>query len=141
MVERIKKINDRLLMAMDRLNESDEVVKKIEAQLTNVNGKEADSLRKATKSIKEAMKALREYMSGKPKEKQGYYGGFASDVTPLSQLNIAYRYTLGKATAPGEQEEKLLQLADKMSAEAIEKFVACTRMNNKKRPFRNLRNP
>ncbi|MFN5641608.1 MAG: WD40/YVTN/BNR-like repeat-containing protein [Sphingobacteriales bacterium] len=121
MVERIKKINDRLLMAMDRLNESDEVVKKIEAQLTNVNGKEADSLRKATKSIKEAMKALREYMSGKPKEKQGYYGGFASDVTPLSQLNIAYRYTLGKATAPGEQEEKLLQLADKMSAEAIEK--------------------
>lgn len=119
MMQKIRTVNDALAKALDQLNEADEVVKKIDAQLKDLRGKSIDSLRNATRSIKGTIKSLRENIIGKPKEKQGYYGGFAADVTPLSQLNLAYRYTLGRATAPGEQEEKLLQLARQMADESL----------------------
>lgn len=136
MMQKIKKVNDRLIVALDRLNEADEVIKKIEAQLTNVNGKEVDSLRKATKQVKENIKNLRESIVGKPKEKQGYYGGFAADVTALSQLNITMRYALGKSTIPGAQEDRLLQQADQMTNEAVNEVNEF--FNNKWKAYRNL---
>ena len=119
MMEKIRKVNDVLAKALDQLNEADEVVKKIENQLKDVKDTSSDSLRSSTRRIKETLKAIRENIVGKPKEKQGYYGGFAADVTPLSQLNLAYRYTLGRAAAPGVQEEKLLELAREMATESI----------------------
>jgi hypothetical protein len=121
MVERLRKTNDKLVESVDRLAEADDVLKKMETQLAGLTGKEADSVRKATKSTKDSVKALREMLTGKPKEKQGYYGGFAADITPVSQLSLAYRYVAFKNTAPGAQEEMMLNNAEKMTNEAVNK--------------------
>jgi len=127
MVEKLKKTNDKLVTSVDRLAEADELLRKMETQLGGLSGKEADSLRKATRVMKDSVKALREMLTGRAREKQGYYGGFAADVTPVSQLSLAYRYIAFRHTAPGPQEDMLLANAEKMANEAaamVNRFFA-----------------
>jgi hypothetical protein len=122
MIDRLRISNDKLVTGVDRLNEADEVVKKMETQLKDVTGKPADSLRKLTKAMKDSIKTIRETITGKPREKQGYYGGFANEPTSANQLGLAYRYIAGKPTAPGDQEEMLLRNAEGMVKESLNRI-------------------
>jgi photosystem II stability/assembly factor-like uncharacterized protein len=122
MIDRLRMSNDKLVLGVDRLNEADEVVKKMETQLKDLAGKPADSLRKLTKAMKDSIKTIRETITGKPREKQGYYGGFANEPTSANQLGLAYRYISGKTIAPGEQEEMLLRNAEGMVRESLNRI-------------------
>jgi photosystem II stability/assembly factor-like uncharacterized protein len=122
MVDRLRKTNDKLVMGIDRLNEADEVIRKMETQLKDVPGKPADSLRKLTRVMKDSIKVIRESITGKPREKQGYYGGFANEPTSSNQLGLAYRYITGKSIAPGPQEEMLLKNAEDMAGESLKRI-------------------
>lgn len=135
MVDRLRKSNDNLVAGVDRLNEADEVIRKMETQLKDVPGKPADSLRKLTRVMKDSVKLIRETITGKPRDKQGYYGGFANEPTSANQLGLAYRYIAGKSIAPGPQEEMLLKNAEYMVNESL------NRINNFfAGPWKNYRN-
>jgi hypothetical protein len=122
MVDRLRKSNDRLVAGVDRLNEADEVIRKMETQLKDVSGKPADSLRKLTRIVKDSVKLIRESITGKPRDKQGYYGGFANEPTSANQLSLALRYISGKSIAPGLQEEMLLKNAESMVTESVNRI-------------------
>ena len=105
---------------MDRLTESDEVCTKIMAQLKDLDGKDADSLRKSTKAMQDSIKAIRETISGKPSDKQGINRD--SGPTVLRAIQIASQYIGSKNVAPGAQEEKLVMNAEEKISETIKRI-------------------
>lgn len=109
----------KLTSLVDRLTEADEIVKKVEANLKDMDQKQADTLRKLGKAVQDGLKAIREQLNGKPQEKQGY--GNVPQVTVNSVLGEARSYVLGKRIAPGAQEDRLMKDAEDMVSAVISK--------------------
>ena len=109
---------------MDRLTECDEILTKVNANLKDANGKDADTLTKATKKITEEIKKIREMINGKTSERQGY--GQVPQTTVLSVYRTAQQAIRGKTIAPGVQEERLVFEAEhkvKQSLKVMNQFI------------------
>ena len=120
MVERLRTTSARLTEGMDRLTEFEEVLTKMQSQLRGLEGKELDSLRKTTTKVQDSIKAIRDFISGARSDRQGITR--TGDITVMSTLQLAQGYIMNKSVAPGQQEEALMQNADKMIAEAIKRI-------------------
>ncbi|GAA4342318.1 WD40/YVTN/BNR-like repeat-containing protein [Flaviaesturariibacter amylovorans] len=122
LMEELRKTTDRLTEAMDRLAESEEALGKISSSLRGLEGKETDSLRKATTRMQDSIKVLREYIGGKKNEKQGLSRD--NDMTVLAGIQLAQGYIMSKSAAPGEQEHALVANAGKLIDAAVERVNA-----------------
>ncbi len=120
MYERLQKSGNKLTEGMDRLTEADEVCAKITAQLKDLDGKEADSLRKSTKAIQDSIKAIREFISGKVADKQGINRDQGNTV--IRAIQLAAQYIGSKNVSPGAQEEKLVLNAETAIGKALQKI-------------------
>ena len=120
MFDRLQKSSDKLTLGMDRLTEAEDLTKKMEAQLKEVEGKPADSLRKATMAMQDSIKNIRESISGKKFERQGY--GQVPQVTVINQLQTARSYIGAKTLTPGPQEEFLVKRAEEMTDGAVSRI-------------------
>lgn len=112
--------SERLIEGMERLTEAETVANKIQAQLKDVEGKEADSLRKTSKAVLDSIKVIREYISGKPQTRQGY--GNVPQITVLNQFSTARSALTSKAVMPGKQEQVLVDRAEAMMNAAVGKI-------------------
>jgi hypothetical protein len=122
MLKRLDKSTARLTEVTDRLTEADETIAKIESQLKNIEGKEADSLRKAGKAMTDSVKNIRNFIFGKPQEKQGY--GTVYQLTVNDKLQTARGEVLGKNKIPDAQELNQITIAETLIAQAVEKANA-----------------
>lgn len=120
MYGRIRKSANKLTEAMDRLTESEEVCTKMMAQLKDLEGKDADSLRKSTKAMQDSIKAIREFISGKPSDKQGINRD--AGPTVMRSMQVAMQYIGSKNVAPGAQEEKLVIIAEEKIDHTIKRI-------------------
>ena len=93
---------------------------KITAQLKDLEGKDVDSLRKTTKVMQDSLKAIREFISGKPSEKQGINRD--PGTTVMRTYQVAAQYIGSKNVAPGVQEEKMVENAEKMIGQAMQRI-------------------
>ncbi len=109
----------KLVDLTDRLTEAEEIVKKVEADLPDMEKKQADTLRKSGKAMLDSIKVIREMLNGKPQEKQGY--GNVPQVTVNSVMGEARSYILSKKIAPGAQEERLMVDAETMVSAVLKK--------------------
>ena len=110
MIERVDKSSLKITDLVDRLNEADEIVKKVEATYSNMDKKAADTLKKVAKQVTDEIKAIREILNGKTQDKQGY--GQVPQVTVSGTLQEARGNILGKNVAPSAQEERLVTEAE-----------------------------
>lgn len=117
MLDRLRRSADKLLMITDRLTEWEETVSKVKT--TTGDGKEYEALRKSTAAISDSIKAIREMVAGKTTEKQGL--SRPQGTTPLTALRQAQIYITGKSVAPGPQEEGLVQNAETLIAQVLER--------------------
>ncbi len=120
MYDRIRKSANKLTDAMDRLTESDEVCTKMMAQLKDLTGKEADTLRKSTKAMQDSVKAIRETITGKVSDKQGINRD--AGPTVMRSMQVAMQYIGSKNVAPGAQEEQLIINAENKINETIKRI-------------------
>jgi len=118
-IPRFEKSSARLTEITDRFTEAEEIITKIEAQLKNVEGKEADSLRKAGKEMTDSIKSIRNFIFGKAQEKQGY--GSVPQITVNGKLNEARQEVQGKNKIPDQQEIRMIENAEGMVNEAVQK--------------------
>ncbi len=107
----------KLVNLVERLNEAEEIIKKVEAAMLNMDKKDADTLRKTGKQMTESIKAIREQLNGKAQEKQGY--GNIPQVTVNSTVGEARMYIMSKPLAPGAQEDRLIAYAEAAVAEVL----------------------
>ncbi len=117
MIDGLRKNAAKLTEAIDRLTESEEALTKMQTQLRGMEGKEIDSLRKATTAVQDSIKAIRGYISGMPSDKQGITR--SSEITVMNTMQTAQQYILAKSVAPGKQEESLVGNAEKMINTAL----------------------
>ena len=118
-IQRLNKSNDKLVEITDRLTEADETISKVDAALKNVETPEADSLRKRGKVMTDSIKSIRNFIFGKPQEKQGY--GTPYQVTAMHNLANARGEITGKDKIPDAQEFGLINIAESLVAEALQK--------------------
>lgn len=121
MYERLRTSADKLTEGMDRLTEAEEVCTKLQAQLKGLDGKETDSLRKATTKMQDEIKTIREFINGKTSDKQGISRN-PFEITAITQLQSAQQYIGSKMVIPGQQEETMVMNAEKAISEAIQKI-------------------
>lgn len=107
----------KLVDLNDRITEAEEIIKKVEADLTDMDKKAADTLRKVSKQMTDSIKAIKEQLNGKAQDKQGY--GNIPQVTVNSLLGDARMYILSKPVAPGAQEERLMADAETAVANVL----------------------
>lgn len=119
MLKRIEKSTIRLTEITDRLTEAEETIAKIDAQLKNVEGKEADSLRRTGRAMTDSIKNIRNFIFGKPQEKQGY--GSPYQITVNGKLGDARQEVSGKTKIPDAQEIRLTEEAESLVTEAVQK--------------------
>ncbi len=117
---RLRKVGDKLTQGLDQLTDAEEIAKKYEAQLKDIELPIADSMRKQSKKILEQIKDIREFVNGKKIERQGY--GQIPQETVMTAFGEALNTISGKNTAPTNQEELLVQKAEGKIAEAIVKI-------------------
>ena len=122
MMSRLDKSTVRLTEITDRLSDAEETISKIEAQLKNEEGKEADSLRKVGKAITDSIKSIRNFIFGKPQEKQGYGSPF--QITVSNVLGDARGEVQQKTKIPDQQEMRMANEAEGLVNEAVEKTNA-----------------
>ena len=111
---------DKLTLGMDNLTDAEDIIKKYEAQYKDVEGKEPDTIRSQNKKLLADIKTIREYISGKKIERQGY--GQLPEETVLAALQEATYGILGKEAMPNEQDQLLVNKANKNMELAIEKI-------------------
>lgn len=111
---------DKLTQGYDMLADAEEIAKKYEAQYKDVEGKEADSIRKASKKIKEDIVKIRDFVEGKKIERQGY--GQIPIETVLSSYREARSAIFGKNVVPGTQEKALVAQSVSKIKEAVSKI-------------------
>ena len=121
--DRLRQSVDKLTEGMDRLTEADEVCGKMHNELTGLEGKEVDSVRKMTTRMQDSIKAIREFITGKSSDRQGLARS-PFDVTVLSQVREAQQSIGSKMVAPGVQEETMVANAEKAVADALQKINA-----------------
>lgn len=119
---RLRKSVDKLVEGMDRLTEAEEVARKVDAQYKDMEGKDADSLRKVSRKMQDEIKGIREFISGKPQTRQGY--GQVPQITVMNQLQQANGIITAKPIVPGETEQRLVKQAEGLIDEAVQKINA-----------------
>ena len=122
MINRLDKSTMRLTEITDHLTDAEETIAKIEAQLKNEEGKEADSLRKAGKVMTDSIKNIRNFIFGKPQEKQGYGSPF--QITVNGSLGDARQEVMSKTKIPDQQEMRMATEAEGLVNEAVKKTNA-----------------
>ena len=118
-IKRIEKNTAKLVEVTDRLNDADETIAKVEAALKNIEGKEADSLRKTGKAMTDSIKKIRNFIMGTPQEKQGY--GSPYEITANRRIQEARGEVMNKIKIPDAQEFGLIEMAEGLVADAIKK--------------------
>ena len=118
-LNRLEKSIGKVVNITDRLTEADEMIAKVEAQLKNIEGAEADSLLKLGKVMTDSIKKIRNFILGTPHEKQGY--GAPYEITVNARLSTAKWELLGKNKLPDAQEFVLIEMAEQVVVEAIQK--------------------
>lgn len=103
----------------DQLAEAEETIAKVDAQLKNVEGKEADSLRRSGRAMMDSIKKIRNFILGTPKEKQGY--GTPYEITVNDRLKTATSEVMRKNKIPDSQEFGLIASAEGLVVEAVQK--------------------
>jgi hypothetical protein len=119
MLDRLHKSSEKLNTGIDQLNESDEVLNKITAEIKGLQGKEIDSLRKTTKEMEDSIKAIKEFISGKTSDRQGL--SRPAEFTVITSMQTAQQYIFYKSVAPGPQEEELVKMAEEMIRAAVKR--------------------
>ena len=120
--ERVNISGERLTNAIDRLTEAEDIIKKVEAQLKEVEGKDADSLRKASKVVADSIKSIRNIIISPPSEKQGL--SRFNEKTVMNRYNAARFAVFSKLSAPGKEEETLSGYADDAINDVVKKINA-----------------
>lgn len=121
MIERLQVSSDKLTEAVDRITEAEETIAKIEASLRGVEGKEADSLRKASANMKNEIKKIRESLFGRnATDRQGITR--YADITTTTILQNASSDITGKIAAPTAQTERLVTEAENAVKESLKKI-------------------
>lgn len=121
MYDRLRRTADKLTEGTDRLTEAEEVLTKVQAQIRGLEGKEMDSLRRATTKTQDEIKAIRELISGKTSDRQGITRS-PFEITALTQLQLANQSIGSKMVEPGPQVEILVGNAEKTIGDVIEKI-------------------
>lgn len=121
-LKRVEKSINKVVAITDRLTDAEETIAKVEAQLKNIEGKEADSLRKSGKAMTDSIKKIRNFIFGTPQEKQGY--GSPYEITVNDRLREARGEITRKNKIPDEQEFGLITMAEGLVAEAIQRTNA-----------------
>lgn len=121
MYDRLRKSSDKLTTGMDQLTESEELLTKMQSQLKGLEGKDVDSLRKATNKMQDEIKAMRELINGKTSDKQGISRN-PFEVTVMTALQTAQQSIGSKMVVPGAQEETLVGNAEKAIMDIVEKI-------------------
>ena len=117
---RLRESSNKLTEGMDRLADAEEVLQKTEAYSKDMEGKQIDSLRKSTKRIQDEIKSIREFISGKPQTRQGY--GNVPQITVINQWQQASAAIVAKPVIPGKQEEMLIERAEGLIKEAVQRI-------------------
>ncbi len=117
--KRIDKITSKVVDITDQLTAAEETISKVDAQLKNIEGKEADSLRKSGRAMLDSIKKIRNFIQGKPPEKQGY--GVPYEVTVTEKLREARNEVMRKNKIPDAQEFGLIEIAEGLVTEAAQK--------------------
>lgn len=119
LADRLRMSTDKLNEATDRLTEISEVLTKMTSQLQGVEGKETDSLRKQTRVLTDSVKLIREFISGKSSDRQGITrSGAPTVMTRIQEANGGIR---SKPAAPGADEIKLVENAERLIAEVVKR--------------------
>ncbi|HMI77244.1 MAG TPA: hypothetical protein VK484_00540, partial [Ferruginibacter sp.] len=111
---------NRLIMGIDQLTESEEILTKMQAQLKGVEGKDIDSLRKTTTKMQDEIKAIRELISGKSSTAQGITR--SAESTVMTSLQTAQQSIGSKMVAPGPQVETLIVNAENAVKDIVDKI-------------------
>jgi len=118
---RLRKSADKLTEGMDRLTEAEDVCTKMQTQLRGVEGKDADTLRKATTKMTDEIKTIREIINGKTSERQGLSRS-PFEVTVMTQAQSAQQSIASKMVAPGQSEETMVDNAEKAIGDVVNKI-------------------
>ncbi len=118
-IERLNKSSLKLVEIADRLQEAEEVMKKVEANYASMDKKNADSIKTIAKQMADSIKSLRALLLGQPQEKQGY--GQVPQVTVVGTLQEARSNITSKNIVPGQQEERLIEEAEQQVASLVQK--------------------
>lgn len=121
MYDRLRKSAEKITEGMDRLTEAEEVCTKMQSQLRGMEGKEIDSLRRATTKMQDEIKSIREFISGKVSDRQGITRN-PFEITVMNRLQLAQQSIGSKMVSPGQQEEILVANAEKAVSAALEKI-------------------
>jgi hypothetical protein len=122
MSKRLMTSVEKLTKGIDMLVDAEEIAKKYEAQYKDVEGKEADSIRKQSKKMLDGIKDIRDFINGKRIERQGY--GQVPVETVMTALQEARFGIIGKNVAPGKQEELLVEKAEGQIRRAVDRINA-----------------
>jgi photosystem II stability/assembly factor-like uncharacterized protein len=117
---RLRKSADKLTTGMDMLTDAEDIAKKYEAQVKDIENKDADTIRKQSKKMQDEIKLIRDFINGKKIERQGY--GQIPVETVMTSLQEAQGYINGKNAMPTNQEELLVQKAEDKINESIKKI-------------------
>ncbi|MES2893123.1 MAG: hypothetical protein V4725_13955 [Bacteroidota bacterium] len=116
-LKRLETSSNKVVEITDRLTDAEEIISKLEAQLKNVEGKEADSLRKSGKAMTDSLKKIRNFIFGTPQEKQGYGSPF--EITVNERLREARGEIVRKNKIPDAQEFKGIEMAESLVKELV----------------------
>ena len=117
---KLRNFAEKLTQGMDQLTDAEEIAKKYEAQLKDIELPTADSLRKQSKKIQEEIKTVKDFISGKKIERQGY--GQLPQETVLTAYGEALENISEKNVVPSKQEDLLVEKAEGKIADAIKKI-------------------
>jgi photosystem II stability/assembly factor-like uncharacterized protein len=116
----LKKTGDKLTQGMDQLTDAEDITKKYEAQLKDIETPMADSIRKQCKKMQDEIKTISDFIKGKKIERQGY--GQMPQETVLTAYDEALDNINGKNVKPTNNDELLVKKAEGKIAEAIAKI-------------------
>jgi photosystem II stability/assembly factor-like uncharacterized protein len=115
--ERLQQSVDLLTLAMDRLEEAEETISKIESSLEGNKDKLADSLKNSCSEMREKITKIRDSITGRTSNKQGIIR--FSDRTTISVIQQARAEITAKISMPSALSQRLLEEAEKAIKESI----------------------
>ncbi len=116
----LRKTADKLTQGIDQLTDAEEITKKYEAQLKDIETPIADSIRKQCKKMQDEIKAINDFVKGKKIERQGY--GQIPQETVLTAFEEALDNINYKNAKPTSSDELLVKKAEDKIAEAVSKI-------------------
>ena len=118
-LKRLEKSSARLSSVIDQLAEADETIKRVDATLTALDGRQSATLRKWNISMTDSIKNIRDYIFGRKQEKQGF--GTPYQVTVNGRLQSANQAVEGKNKIPDAQEIRLTEEAEFLVSDAVKR--------------------